>query len=178
MAKEDMLYDGDELDWYGIGKYKATSGMKGFQTADQQTVKDAGPVPEGTYSLLLKVVGTARVLSVAENKLEPRHGIQSLDGMPAPDGKLYWSPAWGLNRVRLRILLIDNPKARHRDGFYLHDSTKGFSHGCIEVDTRFFTRLREMAKDEGAKKKGRKTLILKIKYPTSTESTYGKTDVP
>lgn len=176
--KEDMLYDGDELDWYGVSIYKATSGMAGHQSADQQTTRDAGPVPEGTYSLTLKIAGTARVLDVKKARLDTNQGIQSLDGMPAPDGKVYWSQAWGLNRVRLNALRIDNPKARHRGGFYLHDSTKGYTHGCIEVDTRFFARLRQMAEDEAANKKGRKMLILKVKYPTRTESTYGATDLP
>ena len=47
--KDDMLYDGDEMHWHGVGKYHATSGLPGHQTADQQTVKNAGPIPEGLY---------------------------------------------------------------------------------------------------------------------------------
>ena len=80
--------------------------------------------------------------------------------------------------MRLNALYVANPKARHRGGFYLHDSTKGYTHGCIEVEPRLFIRLREYAKDEAAKKRGRKTLILKVKYPSSTAGTYGGTKVP
>jgi hypothetical protein len=174
---EDMLYDGDEMDWYGIGKFKATSGLPGSQTADQQTVKDHGPIPEGNYSLLLKESGTANVVDVKHSVLDAREGIESLVDMPGPDGRFYESDQWGKNRVRLRIFWIKNPKARGRNGFYLHDSTKGFSHGCIEVEPRFFNRLRQMAKEESAKPRGRRHLYLKVEYPSATESTYGGTKV-
>jgi hypothetical protein len=32
-----------------------------------------------------------------------------------------------------------------RGGFYLHDSTKGYSHGCIEVEPSFLSILRARA---------------------------------
>ena len=177
VPKEDMLYDGDDVDWYGVGKYLATSGLSGHQTASQQAVSDTGPIPEGTYSLSLKIAGTARVVNVAKAQLDTKQGIQSLENMPGPDGQFYQSAEWGKNRVRLNALYIANPKARHRGGFYLHDSTKGYTHGCIEMEPRFFIRLREYTKDEAAKKRGRRTLILKVKYPSSTASTYGGTKV-
>ena len=75
--------------------------------------------------------------------------------MVGPDGKLYNAPNWGENRVRLNALHIDNPKARNRGGFYLHDSTKGFTHGCIEIEPRFFARLRTLATTEASRKHGR-----------------------
>jgi hypothetical protein len=177
VPKEDMIYDGDDVEWYGVGKYNATSGLEGHQTASEQTKSDTGPIPEGTYSFSLKIAGTARVVNVAKNQLDANQGIQSLDAMPGPDGKFYEAPNWGKNRVRLNALYIANPKARGRGGFYLHDSTKGFTHGCVEVEPRFFTRLREYAKDEGGNKRGRRWLIIKVKYPSSTASTYGGTKV-
>jgi hypothetical protein len=50
---------------------------------------------------------------------------------------------WGHNRVRFRPANQATKSAcpEPRGGFYLHDSTKGFSHGCIEVDNAFFNRL-------------------------------------
>ncbi len=177
VPKEDLLYDGDDVDWYGVGKYKATSGLGGHQSASEQTVSDAGPIPEGTYSLSLKIAGTARVVNVARAVLDTHQGIESLENMPGPDGQFYESPEWGKNRVRMNALYIANPKARHRGGFYLHDSTKGYTHGCIEVEPRLFIRLREYAKDERAKKRGKRWLILKVKYSSSTASTYGGTKV-
>jgi hypothetical protein len=47
-----------------------------------------------------------------------------------------------------------------RGGFYLHDSTKGFSHGCIEVEGSLITGLRNY-------KTKRSYLILKVEYATS-----------
>lgn len=178
VPKEDMLYDGDDVDWYGVGKFNATSGLSGHQIASEQTVSDTGPIPEGLYWFSLKIAGTARVVNLAASQLDTAQGIESLDRMPGPDGNFYESPAWGKNRVRLNALFISNPRARHRGGFYLHDSTKGYTHGCIEVDPRFFTRLRQFAADEAAKRNGRKSLVLKVKYPSGSASTYGGTAVP
>lgn len=58
----------------------------------------------------------------------------------------------------------DNATQKHcapitRGGFYLHDSVKGFSHGCIEVETKIFAKLREY--HSSSKKK---SIILKVKY--------------
>lgn len=58
-----------------------------------------------------------------------------------------------------------------RGGFYLHDSTKGYSHGCIEVEGAFFTQLRAYIKINKEKR-----LKLQIKY--SGGSTYGGTKIP
>lgn len=175
--KEDLLYDGDELHWYGVGIYPATSGLPAYQSASQQTVKNAGPIPEGLFSLLLVLAGRAQVVNVRRAQLDTRQGIQSLEDMPGPDGRLYNSEEWGRNRVRLNALYIKEPKARNRGGFYIHDSTKGYTHGCIEVDPSFFVRLREHAKAERSRKHGRRELILKVGYPSKTESTYGGTAV-
>lgn len=46
-----------------------------------------------------------------------------------------------------------------RGGFYLHDSIKGYSHGCIEADTKLFVHLR---KYHSITKK--LTVILQVKY--------------
>ena len=45
------------------------------------------------------------------------------------------------------------------ESFYLHDSTKGYSHGCIEVETRIFPLLRAFNK---ATKNN--TIVIKVKY--------------
>ena len=56
-----------------------------------------------------------------------------------------------------------------RGGFYLHDSTKGYSHGCIEVDTDLLSELKNHSKRTGLNR-----LLLEVKYKGTT--TYGKTD--
>lgn len=176
--KEDMLYDGEHVHWYGIGKYNATSGMLNFQSASDQTKSDKGPIPEGRYSMYLIFAGTAKVTNADKGYLDNKQGISDLTDMSGPGGKVYNSSDWGKHRVRLNALYIENPKARHRYGFYMHDSTKGYTHGCIEVDMNFFTRLYSFAKAEGSNKKGRKTLHLKVDYPSNRSNTYGDTYIP
>lgn len=55
-------------------------------------------------------------------------------------------------------------KTRHackptRGGFYLHDSVKGYSHGCIEVEGIFFESLSKFAHATRLNH-----LILRVKY--------------
>jgi hypothetical protein len=38
--------------------------------------------------------------------------------------------------------------SHRRSGFYLHDSTKGYSHGCIEVQGSFFGALRSVIREK------------------------------
>jgi hypothetical protein len=46
-----------------------------------------------------------------------------------------------------------------RGGFYIHDSTKGYSHGCIEVESSIFKHLREINKLSN-----KKSVLMKVKY--------------
>ena len=59
----------------------------------------------------------------------------------------------------------------HRGGFYLHDSTKGYSHGCIEVESKLFGHLR---KYHDASKK--QFIILQVKY-VAGKNTNGGTKI-
>lgn len=184
MANPDILYDGEHVFWYGMGNYKkaeyeASSGLKGYQTADKQDIKDKGPIPAGEYWFSLAIAGTAHVVNTQPGHftLDSKQGIQSLVNMEDDEGETHNSSAWGKNRVRLNVTKMTNGDAQraHRDGFYLHDSVKGFSHGCIEVDTAFFKRLRMFAAEEAKKKGGRDKLVLHVKYPSLMASTQGST---
>ena len=55
-----------------------------------------------------------------------------------------------------------------RSGFYLHDSTKGFSHGCIEVETKLFPLLRAFHK-----KTNKTSIVLKVAYVKGRETNGG-----
>ena len=46
---------------------------------------------------------------------------------------------YGLNLPNQKTVNACRPR---RGGFYIHDSTKGYSHGCIEVEGSFFSTLR------------------------------------
>jgi hypothetical protein len=177
-----LEYDGQTLRWMPNGpSYPATSGLPEHQRPADQCLPDAGPIPKGTYYLQLHVEshkyatddGTSRCnLTVGEGiQYIPRGG----DPANAPKGALagkcepYWAN-WGWRRVRLEA--ADTVTARacmpRRGGFYIHDSSKGYSHGCIEVDSSFFTKLMNFASHTRQRR-----MLLKVSYKTST--TYGGT---
>lgn len=146
MNHECLLYDGKLLHWRNPqdgqkeASYKATSGFEGYQTTDKQCVVDKGPVPAGRYLVFIKRAGQAKQRAKGCG-LVPAFGLQMV-----PYGSTDCHPTfqnWGNNRVR--FLAADHATKsacpEPRDGFYLHDSTKGFSHGCIEVANAFFNRL-------------------------------------
>ncbi len=54
-------------------------------------------------------------------------------------------------------------------GFYIHDSTKGYSHGCIEVEPVFFRIL----KQETEKENGEKTFTVNVKYVSGQQTNGG-----
>jgi hypothetical protein len=103
--------------------------------------------------------------------LYPRRGQIAYDGQYANGCDPYWAN-WGEHRVRLepdaetahRIAIECNS----RGGFYLHDSHKGFTHGCIEVEPGFFVRLQHYVRLV----KETKMLVI-VKY--AGDSTYGNT---
>lgn len=158
----DMEYNGQTVRWKGNGDFKATSGLPKFQFPLNQCTPDSGPIPEGFYKIFIANHGVAKDDGRGICGLKPSWGIQQIPrGMIAGDCEEYWAN-WGTNRARMEP--ADNyTKIRcspvMRGGFYLHDSTKGYSHGCIEVETRIFPLLRHHSK---VTKKN--TLIVKVKY--------------
>lgn len=180
-----LIYSGEKLSWAGFGEWPATSGMEGYQSADNQHIVDTGPIPEGQYTLSLKIGGNATITSyktdkagrLTEGNLDVRSEIQSLaciknpvDKKDDPNDDTVIFPNWGSNRVRLTRVKLFGKNTAHRGGFYIHDSTKGFTHGCIEVGPGFFDVLREYAKNHG---KRQPTLSLLVLYTDDT--TRGKT---
>lgn len=194
MSADALTFNGTELAWKGHGVFKATSGnaysdpatgaVYNFQQAQYQDLSDKGPIPEGRYSF--QAVVAAGSAFDRKGRLDARQGIEQLapegSNMVTPPG---WKEAvdatplladWGHNRVRLNVIHINHLKAQNRNGFYLHDSHKGHTHGCIEVEHAFFDRLRAFAATQ--KKLGKRaktTLLLFVKYPSDTASTNGGT---
>ncbi|MCB1019382.1 MAG: DUF2778 domain-containing protein [Acidobacteria bacterium] len=189
----DLEYDGTRLHWPSNGKtYKATSGLPAdpskpadpdWRQSQYSCVKDHGPVPEGTYTFSTAVEAKKGLVHVSDWStctLSPGAPIQKIPrGADAQEPRAggqncepYWAN-WGTNRVRLepkdsKTRLACNPG---RSGFYLHDSTKGYSHGCIEVEPRFFTDLYAFAKTSKGKR-----LSLGVIY--RRQVTQGGTKVP
>jgi hypothetical protein len=143
----DMEFDGQVLTWNGSGRFKATTGLPGYQHPKHQCVKNNGPLPMGLYKVLIADLGTAKDDDTGFCNLTPGWGIQKIPrGADAGSCEPYWAN-WGQNRARLEPADIQTRKActPSRGGFYIHDSTKGYSHGCIEIEPRFFTTLRTRA---------------------------------
>lgn len=175
----DMIFDGQQLTWVGHGKFKATSGLavekENYQYPQYQCLSELGPVPEGQYYVPLLDDGRmSKDDGTGKCKLEPSWQIEKIPrGVAAGVCEPYWA-LWGDNRVRFEPLdTATKIKCKpRRSGFYLHDSTKGFSHGCIEVEGTFFAHLRTYVKTSKKKR-----LILKIQYRPG-ERTNGGTKVP
>lgn len=175
---ERLVYDGHTLKWKNPGdgqpaaSYKATSGLPGHQVTMDQCLKDAGPIPEGKYKfrLIIDPKKYARDSGTGECNLRSSSRIQKIPrGAKAGECEEFWAN-WGRNRVRIDAA---DAKTRgackpRRSGFYIHDSHKGYSHGCIEVEALFFDRLYKYAK----KSTGR-TIYVYVDY--AYEDTYGGT---
>lgn len=88
-------------------------------------------------------------------------------------------PGWGNQRVRLEAVDVPETYGRDKNSFYFHDSSKGFTHGCVEIESEFFNDLREFIANN--KKEGTMvpSLEIQVKYekPNDPNSrTYGETD--
>lgn len=151
--KPELVYNGKKLTWEGQGVFKATSGMEDAQFSIFQCTPDKGPIPHGEYYLSLKTTGQAKDNGKDTCNLSPSSGVQTIPrGSTAGACEEFWIN-WGNNRVRLEpankttknICTIMGYKT-NRGGFYLHDSTKGYSHGCIEIESLFFSKLRAFIK--------------------------------
>ncbi len=179
-----LIYSGEKLSWAGVGEWAATSGMVGFQSADQQHIVDRGPIPEGKYTLSLKIGGNATITSyktdktgrISEAHLDIRSEIQSLtciknpaDKKDDPNDDTVIMNNWGSNRVRLARVQLFSKNTAYRGGFYIHDSSKGFTHGCIEVAQGLFDVLRQHATNN----KNQTAMSLLVLYTDDTTS--GKT---
>ncbi|MEI2769516.1 MAG: DUF2778 domain-containing protein [Candidatus Competibacter sp.] len=177
----DMIYNGKQLSWSPKGEkvtytFKATSGLVDesgdYRFTNEQCSIDRGPLPEGTYVLSLEIDSKpAQDDGTNTCNLRPSWKIQSIPrGKDAGECEEYWAN-WGESRVRLEPYDQKTKDAcsPRRGGFYLHDSAKGYTHGCIETEKNFFTLLRKYARHTSEKR-----LTLQIKY--TTKSTYGETD--
>lgn len=183
----DLVYDGTTLSWPARGKkWKATSGMPASSSSKKidhrnekyQHVKNLGPLPEGRYSLSLIDYGLASE-KPGWCKLNPHGGIQHIPRLATGTTDTECEPTyanWGWSRVRLEPSGT-NHKAKKfgRAGFYIHDSSKGYSHGCIETESGFFSELRAESR---ARKKAKRTLILRLNVIYKDgQTTYGGTKV-
>ena len=79
---------------------------------------------------------------------DPNGGIERIpDFVENPNKQGYgWTyTEWGKHRAYLTPDKVTGAKNSERDNYsyYLHDSQKGYTHGCTEVETELFDRLNE-----------------------------------
>jgi hypothetical protein len=92
-----------------------------------------------------------------------------------------YTEVWGENRARLEPLNVSHPvyeskeydisKLGKRDlnSFYVHDSKKGGTSGCHEVETELFNKLIDY------KNQGNTEIEVQVKYPNKQHVTNGGT---
>jgi hypothetical protein len=159
--------------------FSASSGNFAFASAQNQP--DNGPVPEGLYRFLAKLDPKQSSVQLANDALpkeggpdglisNTRQGIQYLP--VGGNGNVFWN--WGSKRVRLEPITA---LSSARGGFYLHNSTKGYTHGCIELGKSIESRPRDFfgLLEEHAVTASKQFLTLKVKYRTPDTSTRGDT---
>lgn len=174
-----MMYNGQHVYWfygdYGkmdrmVVSYNATSGYINYQKAKLSNVKEVGPVPEGKYWVLLapdpnRVANASKV--TGDLLANQKGGIEQVPKKyVTSDGQEWTYSAWGT--IRARLTPDSSTKTFGRTNFYLHDSTKGYSHGCIEVEHSLFDRLLRV-RNKFTK------IALMVKYPSPETSTRGNT---
>jgi hypothetical protein len=148
-----IQYNGERLTWFG-GDYPhrsspgiscwARSGASGYQLPRDQNKPGKGPVPEGSYTINLRK-DPNRVASVSGGKLLEDTGIQQIPTVGPDGGRLQYIPGiWGSWRARLEP---DTPGSR--DNFYIHNSRKGYTSGCIETCDKLMQELLNYRKKHG-----------------------------
>lgn len=177
---------GDSVFWYGgelndMSELKytfaSTSGyaeydengdvIESYQKAEYQFLENLGPTPEGVYEINLEPSPT-RHAKIIGNQYIPNNlgGIEMTEY--EENGIRYSSSDWGHFRARLTPISVNRKIKRNIKSFYLHDSKKGYTHGCIEVESLLFDFLINYREDKSSIK-------LKVQYPSLNHITNGGT---
>ncbi|CAM3853835.1 tlde1 domain-containing protein [Mucilaginibacter galii] len=154
-----------------VAKYKASSGLPKFQNSSFVQTKDKGPVPEGKYWIFL-LPNPARIAKSdkASGALVPSSagGIEKIPAFTLNSkGQSIIYPGWG--NTRARLFADRSTQTFGRNNFYLHDSHKGYSHGCIETSSMVFDMLIK------ARQSFTKVAFM-VDYKDNNTSTYGQSD--
>jgi RHS repeat-associated protein len=171
----------------GMNNVKLTNGkIKNLQQAKYQYVASNGPTVEGKYKVNLEA-DPDRVAKAdgktGELMRNPDGGIEKIpDFVPSDKNpKVGWSyEDWGKNRARLEPVNVPTPTDNSKEtgigggkrdlqSFYLHDSEKGYSHGCIECESGLFDELKNY------RDKGNNMIEVQVKYPSKEHVTNGGT---
>ncbi|HEV8486214.1 MAG TPA: RHS repeat-associated core domain-containing protein [Blastocatellia bacterium] len=144
---------------------KATSGFPSYRNSALDN-QELGPVPHGHYriNLSLDPKRWASMVPSGEN-LAAAYGVQRIrPSYRAANGQILLPEGWGTWRARLEPRNVSTT----RSNFYVHNSKKGFTHGCIETSDSLYSRF-VTYHDQGG-------IDVLVNYTTS--STFEGTNVP
>jgi RHS repeat-associated protein len=151
-------YDGQNVQWYGgdvgdrstmLTNCVATSGYRDFFRDFQRAWMrgaEYGPVADGLWRIDLRpdpariARASCRMAETGNLYSNPNGGIERVNSTyRLPNGgEADAGSAWGSWRARLRPVRVP----RYQSGnYYLHDSSKGFTHGCVETCTELLDEL-------------------------------------
>ncbi len=166
-----LTYNGTFIVWSDalgtvLDSFDATSGLPGSQWSDWQPAPSEGPIPEGKYRLDINTNIKTASYNRNNGDIYSGKGIQKIPSSYLTlDGKRGDYAGWGTMRVAL-VPLSGNMYGR--SNFYIHDSHKGWTSGCIEVNSLFFPRLLNYASSHNS-------IILTVQYPIGNTTTRGNT---
>ena len=165
-------YTGQSVSYYGgslgdrsnlVRSCPATSGGPSNQTPLDQRLREVGPVPAGQYRVNLgpdptRIARTDPLTGAIYSN--PEGGIEQIpESSTTRDGTEYTYPGWGTWRMRLDPV---RGNTFGRSNFYLHNSHKGYTHGCVETCD-------ELLKDVlGYRANGALSIDVVIRYITPT----------
>jgi RHS repeat-associated protein len=159
------VYSGKFGDRSGsLEQCNATSGLPDRQSPAFQGT-ESGPVPAGLYKINLQLdPNRFASLTAAGDNLYSNTGVQRIrDRYPLPGGGWAIPAGWGTWRARLEKVKVNS----NRDNFYLHNSTKGYTHGCVETCNDLYDRFAKYHQQ------GVGSILVNINY--TTNSTNGGT---
>jgi RHS repeat-associated protein len=171
-----MEYTGTMVYWYAgktgdtrqiLKQCAATSGdgesqNPAYQNRPEGHPKGAGPLPAGLYQINL--VPDPRRLATWDDEtgdLAPGSGVQQVPRSSlSRAGVSDLRTGWGKHRARLNP--VDVPNLYGRGNFYLHDSHKGHTNGCVESCETLFDRL------EVYRQAGNRSIDFRVRYTGTT----------
>ncbi|MEE3486294.1 MAG: RHS repeat-associated core domain-containing protein, partial [Bacteroidales bacterium] len=184
MEKKVIWYAGN----YGntdnpIHEYKASSGLLACEESNNEDLRNTskqyvpnGPTVEGKYQINLKLDPDrmAEPIYLPDDGVDLKRG-SGIEQIPkevvsASGEDIYTFPGWGKQRAHLDPISVPDVKGRDEMSFYMHDSSKGFTHGCVEIESSFFDDLRDYRNDNNT------YIEIMVKYESKNSSTYGETD--
>lgn len=147
-----LVFDGKYVNWQQNGRnvksWEAMSGSPYLQSAKHTNIRNAGPIPEGEYTLPL---GKGEDYNNAE-----RMSVWN-EYNPLREQRWYEKPSsWGYSRIPIQPKTATNTFGR--DKMYVHGGKRLGSGGCIDLTSGNDSFYKDYQNYSG-------TLPLTVKYP-------------